>query len=131
MAHERELLFFTEILKNPTEIKNIQLLNGMFFLTKISEIIYSSGLCFMNSFTASGAHYAVSSSLKSMRGVFRSTKKGGKKIKNNKTLRKRIHGGADAATIMVLIMILLLILMLCSNNTSPCPLIFLFTFLNL
>jgi hypothetical protein len=132
MAHERELLFFSEILKDPTEIKNIQLLNGMFFLTKISEIIYSSGLCFMNSFTATGAHYAVSSSLKSMRGLFRSTKKGGKNRKHkNKTHRKKIHGGADAATIVVLIMIILLILMLCSNNTSPCPLIFLFTFLNL
>jgi arsenate reductase-like glutaredoxin family protein len=132
MTYERELLFFSEILQDPKEIKNIQLLNGMFFLTKISEIIYSSGLCFMNSFTASGAHYAVSSSLKSMRSVFRSTKKGGKKRKyKNKTYRKKIHGGTDAATIMVLIMILLLILMLCSNNTSPCPLIFLFAFLNL
>ena len=131
MTYERELLFFTKILQDPTEIKNIQLLNGMSFLTNISEIIYSSGLCFMNSFTATGAHYAVSSSLKSLRGRLSSTKKAGKKREHkNKTHRKRIHGGADAATIVILILIILAILLLCSNTTSQCPLIFLLMVLN-
>jgi hypothetical protein len=130
MAHERELLFFTEILNisDPADIekknKNAELLNAMFFITKMSEIIYSSGLCFMNTFTATGAHYAVSKSLKSVGSLLSSTRKGGKKHKR-KTYRKKIHGGADAGTIVILILIILLILVLCSNTSSPCPLILL------
>ena len=86
MAHEIELSSFTKILKDPTNVKNAQLLNGMFFLTKVSEIIYSSGLCFMNTFTATGAHYAVSNSSKYVRSLFGSTRKGGKKQRKNKML---------------------------------------------
>lgn len=133
MAHERELLFFTEILNisDPADIekknKNAELLNAMFFITKMSEIIYSSGLCFMNTFTATGAHYAVSKSLKSVGSLFSSTRKGGKKHKR-KTYRKKIHGGADAGTIVILILIILLILVLCSNSSGTCPLILLLAF---
>ena len=133
MAHERELLFFTEILNisNPADIekknKNAELLNAMFFITKMSEIIYSSGLCFMNTFTATGAHYAVSKSLKSVGSLFSSTRKGGKKHKR-KTYRKKIHGGADAGTIVILILIILLILVLCSNSSGTCPVIWLLAF---